>query len=111
MDLIIGETGKDIEMGVSMNIETLKHKIEMTLPKSELVPYWEIPYSGNESLEESDLFVTKLWVANRGEWVGWFDILNQSHNEIEFRKWNPLPKAMRTPRKPFRGFTYNVPAL
>lgn len=95
------------DFGVSMSASTLQHKLKDGRIKDGNYAYWTFPKGLPEGIEEG----SKMWVANGGEWVGYFiihDQLDANPNEACFFS-ESFVSAHCGPRSAFRGYTWNVP--
>ena len=102
-----------LNIGIYTKMDTLLHKIGMATIR-DFIPNWSIPHSRNVMLALEERFLStggKLWVASENEWYGYFDVIDIRGFDIDLGMWHNIPLDLRTPRKPFQGYTYNVPNL
>jgi len=92
-----GNSGIDA-IGIYTNPDVFEHKRQHI--KNGGVGYW---WFRNEMGND----IKRLWIAYEGKWRGYFTVRGVFGDEIEFDKWNP--RSNMPDRKPFQGFTYNVP--
>lgn len=93
------------DFGVSMSREVLEHKLRDGKMSQGRYCYWTFPREIPVGIETG----SRMWVANGGRWVGYFDIRGGlADNEVEFYS-ESFVRKYGGPRSPFRGFTWKVP--
>jgi hypothetical protein len=89
------------DIGISMRDEVLGHKKRDGRGSDGRYCFWTMKVP-------KDILLDKLWVANHGKWVGYFNIFDWTDNEVHFYS-DSWVDDIRGERKPFMGFTYKVP--
>jgi hypothetical protein len=89
------------DIGVSMCDEVLEHKKRDGRGIDGRYCFWAMKVPQNVDLD-------KLWVANHGKWVGYFNIFDWTDSEVHFYSDSWIDDVQGE-RKPFMGFTYKVP--
>lgn len=97
-----------IDIGVSMRAEVLEHKRRDGLRRNSRYCFWSmrVPQGVGSG--------SKLWVASMGSWLGYFVVHVATPEELRFysESWHAADlRTLAIPRRPFRGFTYNVPEV
>ena len=94
------------DFGVSMNDATLEHKLNGGKELNGNYCFWTFAKGVPEGIEEG----SKMWVANRARWIGYFVIHSQIDylNEVHFHS-ESFVKTDKGERSPFQGYTWNVP--
>ena len=105
------------DIGIYTTKDTWQHKVEDGCRDDDIYCYWTLPRFGEI---RADLEGMKFWVAFGGRWQGYFIIHETSLSDEdpcfeawedgEVRFWSESwHKCDGGERKPFQGFTYNVP--
>jgi len=104
-------TSYPTDLGVSMSNRVLRHKrdrLAYAIGVDEM--YWA--FGGSREAPRGVRRGSRLWVANRGRWVGYFTVkLVDVHDISDALIFSPLAFHPRDggPRTPFRGYTLRVP--
>lgn len=90
-----------MDIGVYARKEVLEHKQRDGKGSEGMECYWEFAQMPN--VEKGD----KFWFASEGRWQGFFKVKDISDFALfDSESWTPFDGGSR---KPFQGFTYNVP--
>lgn len=92
-----------VDIGVYCRKEVLEHKKRDGRGSEGMECFWE--FAQLPDVKEGD----KFWFASEGRWQGFF-IVKDVSDVVTFvsESWHSLGNN-GGPRKPFQGFTYNVP--
>ena len=99
------------DIGVSMRQDILEHKKRDGMLEDDCFCYWTTRLRINNDVSVG----SRLWVASKGRWVGFFVIHDIEEDEGDYCEirfysdtWFDYDGGER---KPFQGFTYKVPEL
>lgn len=103
---LLGDEPRDF--GVSMRDDVLAHKLRDGRAADGRYCYWTFPHTMPAATEGS-----RLWVANRGRWVGYFVIVDlpfatKGRKELAFYS-ESFVRNDGGARSPFMGYTFKVP--
>ena len=96
----------EVDFGVSMRDEVLAHKLADGRVHDGRYCYWTFPHG----VPKGTATGCAMWVANRGQWIGYFVIHEdvQAENELCFYS-ESFHRVDGGTRRPFMGFTYKCP--
>ncbi len=95
-----------VDIGVSMRVEILNHKLEDGRGDEDCYCYWNLGRTIPTGIGQG----SKLWVANKGRWRGYFVIFEEPvETELHFHSESWVEQD-GGPRSPFQGFTRKVPS-
>lgn len=102
-----------MNVGIYTKPDTLEDKLEGGKKSEDRFAYWMFKRGVPECFDQGD----KLFVAVGGKWKGYFadcTVGVLKHEKVEAicfisENWVELPEEHQTERKPFQGFTKEVP--
>lgn len=92
------------DIGVCMRDEVFEHGLRDGRSSDGAYCYWTFSRGIPKGVDVD----SRLWVANRGRWAGYFEIFSVDDDELLFYSESFI-KVDGGPRKPFMGFTRHVP--